>query len=55
MKLGKISSSKDVEVIQCNSIRIRRFGNHSIHADAEYIGQSPAKITIAKEALTIVQ
>ena len=55
MKLGRINQTKDVEVIQCNSIRIRRFGEHSIHADAEYIGQSPAKITIAKQALTIVQ
>ncbi len=53
MKLGKIKNTKDVEVIQCNSIRIRRFGEHSIHADAEYIGQSPAKITIAKKALLI--
>lgn len=53
MKLGRVKKSKHVRVVQCSSIRIRKFGNHSIHADAEYIGEAPAKITIAPKALVI--
>jgi diacylglycerol kinase (ATP) len=54
MKLGRLSKSADVQCIQCESLKIRQFGHHSIHADAEYIGQCPATITIEKKALTIV-
>ena len=53
MKLGRVKKSKHVTVVQCNNVRIRAFGNHSIHADAEYIGQAPAKISIVKGALII--
>ena len=53
MKLGNVKNGKFITVIQCNHIRIRRFGQHSIHADAEYIGETPATITIAPKALII--
>ncbi len=53
VKFGKITHSKDVKLITCTSIRVRSFGRHNIHADAEYIGKSPAKISIAKKALLI--
>ncbi len=53
IKLGKISTSNDVEIISCTSVRVRQFGRHNIHADAEHIGKTPAKISIEKKALLI--
>ena len=53
IKLGNIDQLKDVEIKKCSSLRIRSFGRHNIHVDAEYIGKTPAKISVAKKALTI--
>ena len=54
MALGKLNLNHQVEIIQCSSIRIRGFGRHRIHCDAEYVGHTPAEIKVHHKALSII-
>jgi YegS/Rv2252/BmrU family lipid kinase len=49
---GKISKIKDVNFIESDNIIIK--GNAHIQIDGDYLGKTPAKIEIAKDALKLI-
>lgn len=51
---GHLTPTDDAQFLQCQRIDIRAFGHHRLHADAEYVGHTPAKIRIHPKALCVI-
>lgn len=54
MGLGQHVNYDDVDYIQAKKIQIDTFTPTLIHADAELVGQTPAKIIVKKEFLKVI-
>ena len=54
LALGKLKGGKMVEKLQCKTIRIRAFGKHRVHCDAEFVGYVPVTVNIHPQAIKII-
>jgi diacylglycerol kinase family enzyme len=51
---GHLEKYIHVEVFQCRTLLVRSRGHHPLHADAEYIGRTPAVIQAMPGAIKVV-
>ena len=54
LRRGNLEKYIHVDVFQCRTLLVRSRGHHPLHADAEYIGRTPAVIQAAPGALKVV-
>jgi len=54
LRRGHLEKYIHVEVFQCRTLQVRSRGHHPLHADAEYIGRTPALIQAVPGALKVV-
>ena len=51
---NQMPSNMDVDYFKCREVSISEKGGHAVHVDAEYLSDTPVKITVIPRALKVL-